>query len=602
MFGAGTVQWAWGLDSTNAWNAETTDPSGLRPDPNMQQATVNLLADMGAQPETLMAGLLAPGKSLDTTPPTSTITTPKAGETVTDGSALSVTGTATDAGGGVVAGVEVSTDNGSHWHPATLTGGAETTVSWTYTAPAHGNPVATVKSRAVDDSANLESPSAGVQVNIACPCSIWGDTVTPAQPDSEDENSVELGVKFSTETFGTVTGVRFYKSAENTGTHTGTLWTANGELLASATFSSETASGWQQVEFSKPVDVFPGQTYVASYFAPEGHYAASTYYFYTPPPTGGNVLSSPPLRALSATAPPSEGAYVSRNGLFSYSATSTFPAGSFSGTNYWVDPVFLPGPPPGQVSEVSASPNPGSADVSWSAPATGGPVTEYTITPYIGTAAQTPTTFTGTPPVTDVTVKGLTNGTTYTFTVTAANPSGAGPPSTQSAAVTPASPTTPSAPGSVTAIAATNQALVSWAAPVSDGDSAITGYLVTPYLAGVAQKPVEAGAGAGTALLTGLTDAANYTFRVAARNLIGEGPRSPASNPIAPIHTIFDFSQPMTVESEDPLGRAGRQVQLGSRGHRHRHPLLQGRGELRHPRRQPVDRRRDAAGDRGLLG
>ena len=57
------------------------------------------------------------------------------------------------------------------------------------------------------------------------------------------------------------------------------------------------ASGWQQVNFSTPVDVFPDTTYVASYFAPAGHYAASPYYFYTPPATGGNVLNSPPLHA-----------------------------------------------------------------------------------------------------------------------------------------------------------------------------------------------------------------------------------------------------------------------------------------------------------------
>ena len=42
VFGAGTVQWAWGLDD---WN-----PDGTPPDRNMQQATVNLFADMGAQP------------------------------------------------------------------------------------------------------------------------------------------------------------------------------------------------------------------------------------------------------------------------------------------------------------------------------------------------------------------------------------------------------------------------------------------------------------------------------------------------------------------------------------------------------------------------
>src|SRR5205807_4890952 len=66
VFGAGTVQWAWGLDNTNAWNDSNTDPSGLPPDPNMQQATVNLFAEMGAQPATLMTGLAPASQSTDT--------------------------------------------------------------------------------------------------------------------------------------------------------------------------------------------------------------------------------------------------------------------------------------------------------------------------------------------------------------------------------------------------------------------------------------------------------------------------------------------------------------------------------------------------------
>ena len=86
-------------------------------------------------------------------------------------------------------------------------------------------------------------------------------------------------MKFRSDSFGTISGVRFYKSAANTGTHTGSLWTADGQLLRSAQFSSETASGWQTVTFSSPVQVEPNTTYVASYYAPNGHYAATSDYF-----------------------------------------------------------------------------------------------------------------------------------------------------------------------------------------------------------------------------------------------------------------------------------------------------------------------------------
>ena len=70
-------------------------------------------------------------------------------------------------------------------------------------------------------------------------------------------------------------------------------------------------------------------------------------------------------------------------------------------------------------------------------PPSGGPVTSYRVTPYIGSTAQTPTTVTGTPPATSKTITGLTTGTTYTFTVQAVNANGAGPASAQSNAVTP---------------------------------------------------------------------------------------------------------------------------------------------------------------------
>jgi hypothetical protein len=544
VFGAGTVQWSWGLEYNNAWDEGTTEPAKNQPDPNMEQATVNLLAEMGAQPGSLSAGLATATKSTDTTPPTSTITSPTQGETVEDGSKVTVSGTATDAGGGVVAGVEVSTNGGSTWHPADLTSAAGQSVTWSYAWVAHGNPTTTIKSRAVDDSANLETPSAGIHVNVSCPCSIWGAGETPPTPDAGDHNSTELGVKFTSETFGTVTGIRFYKSVANTGTHTGSLWSASGQRLATATFTSETESGWQQVNFSTPVDVFPNTTYVASYFDPSGHYAATAYYFYNPPATGGNALNSPPLHAVPASS-------TSPNGLYSYSATSTFPSNSFNGSNYWVDPVFTPAPAPGQTTNVSATSGPGSATLTWNAPSSGGPVTTYTITPYIGSSAQQTTTVTGTPPATGATVNGLISGTTYTFTVQASNPNGAGSTSAQSNAVTPTMQTAPSAPGNVAASPATSQALVSWSAPVSDGGGSLTGYTVTPYIGSSAQTPAEVSPSTTSTTIKGLTNGASYTFSVTASNALGMSLPSAPSSAVTPQDTIFDFATPATIDSAD---------------------------------------------------
>jgi hypothetical protein len=547
VFGAGTVQWSWGLDNTNAWGESTTDPSGLPPDRNMQQATINVLADMGAQPATLMSGLKATGASTDTTKPVSAIKSPAVGANLQDGALVTITGTAKDTDGAGVAGEEVSTDGGTHWHPATLTTPDGPNINWSYTWIAHGSPSTRIEARGVDDSGNLETPSPGISVNIQCPCSLWGSNATPATIDSGDGGSVELGVKFKTDTFGTVSGIRFYKAATNTGTHVGNLWDASGHLLATATFTNETASGWQQVTFSNPVAIMPNTTYVASYFAPSGHYSDTPGYFYpppSPPPLGGGSIDSPPLHAIPNV--------TGGDGVFAYSNTSMFPINSFNATNYWVDVTFAPAPAPGAVTSVSAAPGYNSATVTWSVPTTGGPPTSYTITPYVGSTARPATTVTGNPPATTASVTGLTPGTSYTFTVQASNPNGSGPVSSKSNSIAPLAPTVPAAPTGVTAIPATAQALVSWTPPTDNGGSPITGYTITPYVGATAQPAIQVSDGSATsATVTGLTNGTAYSLTVAAVNANGTGAASSASTPVTPQDTIFDFAKPATFDSGD---------------------------------------------------
>ncbi|HJU37932.1 MAG TPA: DUF4082 domain-containing protein, partial [Tahibacter sp.] len=156
---------------------------------------------------------------------------------------------------------------------------------------------------------------------------LWSPTTVPTTPAFADTQAVELGVRFTSERRGRVVGVRFYKGAGNTGTHVGNLWTSTGTLLATATFADETPDGWQQVNFATPVDVDANTTYVASYHAPNGHYAADGAYF----ATAG--VDNPPLHAAAGV-----------NGVFVYGA-SAFPTSTFNATNYWVEPVFVDIPP-----------------------------------------------------------------------------------------------------------------------------------------------------------------------------------------------------------------------------------------------------------------
>jgi methionine-rich copper-binding protein CopC len=322
VFGAGTVQWAWGLDDNHSGGSSTTSDAAVR------QATVNLFADMGVQPATLQSGLSAATASSDTTPPTSAISAPADGATVPVGQPLTVSGTATDTGGGKVGGVEVSTDNGTSWHPAT--GRA----SWSYTFTPGSNGTLTVRTRATDDSLRIETPSAGRTITVgtgtppppgSCPCSIWPSTATPAVAADPDSGAIEVGVKFRTSQAGVITGIRFYKGSSNTGTHVGSLWSASGTKLGTATFTGESGSGWQQVNFATPVNVAAGTTYVASYFAPNGHYSTSDGYFTTPTTNG-------PLTALQDGAD-------GPNGVYKYGATG-FPTVGFASSNYWVDVVY----------------------------------------------------------------------------------------------------------------------------------------------------------------------------------------------------------------------------------------------------------------------
>jgi len=314
VFGAGTIQWSWGLDGNH-------DRGWTTPDPNMQQATVNLLADMGAQPATLQTNLVAATASTDFTAPISIINLPANGGTVTG----TIRGTATDVGG-VVAGVEVSLDGGATWNVATGT------TNWTYTFAPTASGTITIESRAFDDSGNMEVPGGGESpaniVTASVQFSIFQQTPSPTRLVSNlnDGKPIELGMKFRASVAGFITGVFFYKGNLDTGTHIGHLWSDDGIMLAEATCTGETAFGWQEAAFASPVAITSNTTYIVSYHSSAGYYVDTDPYFTTDVTNG----------LLWALANGEDGP----NGVYSYSNTSTFPTNNFQTSNYWVDPEF----------------------------------------------------------------------------------------------------------------------------------------------------------------------------------------------------------------------------------------------------------------------
>lgn len=180
--------------------------------------------------------------------------------------------------------------------------------------------------------------------------------------------------------------------------------------------------------------------------------------------------------------------------------------------------------PPGPPTAVSGSPGDAQVSVRWTAPAvTGGAsITKYTVTASPGGRTCT------TSGATTCAVTGLTNGTAYTFTVTATNARGTGPSSSASAAITPR--TVPGAPRGVTGVAGNGEVTVSWTAPASNGGASIDGYTVTARPGG----RTCATAGATTCKVSGLTNGTAYTFTVTARNVAGTGPASAPSTSLTP--------------------------------------------------------------------
>ena len=186
--------------------------------------------------------------------------------------------------------------------------------------------------KVTDAAQNIATKLLSITVSSASvtPVTIWPSTTVPKIVDARDSSgAVELGVKFRSDVSGMIRGIRFYKASANTGTHVGNLWTSTGTPLASATFTGESASGWQQVNFTTPVAINADTVYVASYHTNNGHFSVNRNYF-----TSSGVDNAP-LHALAT-------GVSGDNGVFRYGASSAFPDQSYSSSNYWVDVSFEP--------------------------------------------------------------------------------------------------------------------------------------------------------------------------------------------------------------------------------------------------------------------
>jgi hypothetical protein len=258
------------------------------------------------------------------------VTTNPVNQTVTSGNNATFTAAATGNPTPTVQ-WQLSTDGGATF--ANIGGATSTTLTLTaVTTTMSGYEYRAVFTNS-QGTATTTAATLTVNPSTATGITIFGNTMPPANEQNVSDpligsnGGVEVGLKFTSDVSGSVTGIRFYKGTLDTGVHTGELWTVGGSLLATATFTSETASGWQTVALTNPVVITANTVYVVSY------HTTASYIAYTPYGLQGSGVDNPPLHILA-------NGVSGNDGVYKY-GVSAFPT-VYNGMapDYWVDVVF----------------------------------------------------------------------------------------------------------------------------------------------------------------------------------------------------------------------------------------------------------------------
>jgi hypothetical protein len=351
-------------------------------------------------------------------------------------------------------------------------------------------------------------------VTFSVPASDGGSPITGYTVTSSPAGGTDINAG-STSLSHTVTGLAFGTA------YTFTVKATNSVGAGPASGASNAVTPATVPGAPTTVTATAGDQQATVSFTPPASNGGSAITFYTATSSPGGISAFGGASPIVIPSP------MLTNGVaytFTVTATNAVGTGPASAASNSATPnpaTTVPSAPTG----ASASAGNGQATVTFGAPASNGgsAITGYTVT-------SSPGGFTGTSvgavPA-PVTVTGLTNGTAYTFTVTATNGVGASPPSGASNSVTPA--TVPDAPTAASATAGNGQATVSFAPPVNNGGAAITSYTVTSNPGGLTGT-----GGASPIVVSGLTNGQAYTFTVRATNSVGLGAASAPTGSVTP--------------------------------------------------------------------
>ena len=382
----------------------------------MQQATVNLLADMRAQPSTLVSGLVAATASTDTAAPTSTITEPdrrrlRRGRHRRDDPRhcdrhrrrSRRRGRGLDRRGH-----DLAPRNRHHQLDLPVDG--------------HGSPSTVIRTARRRRQRPTSRARRGQHRERLVPVLDLGSpSDRPTNPDSQRRPATELGVRFTCDAAGTI---RASASTRRRPTPARTPATSGPRAVSSsaprrspARRHGLAAGRLPDPDRDRRQHQLRRRLFRARRVTTPKRRGISTVRLRSPTPRADRQRAT--ARAAQHDGLP--------NGLYKYSSTPHVPTNTFNAENYWVDVVYSGGHRARARHAGQRRRHPGNtlANVSWSAP-TSGAHRLYTVTPYVGTVAQTAKTVTGSPPPTSTVVSGLANGTTYTFRVVAKNGSGSG--------------------------------------------------------------------------------------------------------------------------------------------------------------------------------